>query len=115
MELIAVDAFARRIQQKRAGTGVREASKQIGISPATLSRVENKKIPDLETFGRICKWLGDDPSVYLGLAPRAVQGPKAQVHFKKGSAIEPDSAKALADMILLVQKALHEEDNVDQR
>lgn len=113
MELIAVDALARRIQEKRAGTGVREAAKQIGISPATLSRVENKKIPDLETFGRICKWLGDDPSRYLGLAPRTAQEPRVQVHFKKGSAIEPDSAKALAEMILLVHKALQDEDDVD--
>lgn len=113
MGSIAVDALARRILEKRAGMGVREAAKRIGISPATLSRVENKKIPDLETFGRICKWLGDDPSVYLGLAPRPTQGPRAQVHFKKGTAIEPDSARALAEMILAVQKALQDEDNVD--
>lgn len=111
MDPIAIDALARRIKEKRAGMGVRDAAKQIGVSPATLSRVENNKIPDLETFGRICKWLGDDPSVYLGLAPRSTLGPRAQVHFRKGSAIERDSAKALAEMILSVQKALQEEDN----
>ena len=80
------------------------------MSAATLSRVENKKIPDLETFGKICRWLGDDPASYLGLPTRGVESPRAQVHFKKGAAIEPDTAAALAQMILLAQKALRDED-----
>ncbi len=103
----AVEGLARRIQEKRAGMGIREAAKEVGVSAATLSRVENRKIPDLETFSRICHWLGDDPAVYLGLPTAAP--PRAQVHFKKGQAIEVDSAQALAEMILLTQKALLDE------
>lgn len=108
MNLNAVEGLARRIQEKRAGMGIREAAKAVGVSAATLSRVENKKIPDLETFGKICRWLGDDPALYLGLP--TTTAPKAQVHFKKGQAIELDSAQALAEMILLAQQALAEED-----
>jgi transcriptional regulator with XRE-family HTH domain len=111
MDFSAVESLAVRIQEKRGGMGIREAAKQVGVSPATLSRVENKKIPDLETFEKICQWLGDDPSLYLGIAASAKTIPCAQVHFKKGSAIEFDSAKALADMILLTHQALREEDD----
>ncbi len=91
--------------------GVREAAKEVGVSAATLSRVENGKLPDLETFGKICRWLGEDPAIFLGLEPRSVDAPRAQVHFKKGAAIELDSAEALAKMIILVQNTLREEDS----
>ena len=37
---------------------LRLAAQLIGISYATLSRLENKKIPDVITFAKCCKWLG---------------------------------------------------------
>lgn len=102
-----IEAMAERIQQRRAGRGIREAAKEVGVSPATLSRVENGKVPDLETFSKICAWLGDDPATFLGFgAAQSTAVPRAQVHFKKGAAIEQDSAKALSEMILLAQQAL---------
>lgn len=110
MNSIKIERLARRIQECRAGKGIREAAKEIGVSAATLSRVENGRIPDLETFGKICKWLHEDPAFYLGLntAPQATQN--ARVHFKKGAAIKQDSARALSEMILLAQKAFLEEE-----
>lgn len=42
-----------------------EASKQIGISKATLSRLEKGKMPDMETFGKCCTWLNDFPNNYF--------------------------------------------------
>jgi len=100
-----IELLAENILRKRSIKGVRAAAVDIGISSATLSRVENKKVPDLETFGKICKWLGDDPSIYLGLV-NTNQAPQVRVHFKKESAIATDTAKALSEMILLAQKAL---------
>lgn len=91
--------------------GIREAAKEANVSPATLSRVENGKVPDLETFSKICQWLGQDPAEFLGF--RAAQTSlqhSAQVHFRKGSAIEVDSAIALGEMILAAQKALLKEE-----
>lgn len=91
--------------------GIRETARLVGISPATLSRVENQKIPDLETFSKICKWLGKDPALFLGLPTTPIStAPTALVHFKKGAAIKKDSAKALGEMILAVRQALLEED-----
>lgn len=34
------------------------ACAEIGISKATLSRIENGKTPEIDTFLKICDWLG---------------------------------------------------------
>lgn len=102
--------LAQRIQEYRAGKGIREAAREVGVSPSTLSRVENGHIPDLETYRKICIWLNEDPAVYLGLKPESTGTTTARVHFKKGAAIKPDSAKALSEMILLAQQAFLEEE-----
>ncbi len=42
-----------------------DCCKQIGISTATLSRIENGKTPDIITFFSIIKWLDAKPSDYI--------------------------------------------------
>ena len=111
---IGIEELAERVKQRRAGQGIRDAAKDVGVSSATLSRVENGKVPDLDTFGKICSWLGDDPAIYLGLAASATTlQPRVQVHFKKGAAIKKDSAVALSEMIMLAQQALMSEEFQD--
>jgi transcriptional regulator with XRE-family HTH domain len=111
MGSIRIDRLAQRIQERRAGKGIRETASEVGVSAATLSRVENGGIPDLETFGKICRWLAEDPAIYLGLETTgSPPTPKARVHFKKGTTVRKDSARALGEMILAVQQALREED-----
>lgn len=36
---------------------VRQAADQVGVSAATFSRIQNGALPDIETFGKACKWL----------------------------------------------------------
>lgn len=112
MNTIKILDLAERLKQQRLGKGVREVAKEVGISPSTLSRVENGKIPDLETFGKLCSWLGDDPSIYLGLQAVNEGIAKAQVHFKKESAIKPETALALSEMIMLAQQILLNEETI---
>jgi transcriptional regulator with XRE-family HTH domain len=109
MDSIRIQQLAQRIQERRAGKGIREAAKEVGVSPATLSRVENSQVPDLETYRKICLWLDEDPALFLGFKPESTGTPTARVHFKKGAAIKPDSAKALSEMILRAQQAFEEE------
>ena len=45
--------------------GVREFAREIGISAATLSRIERGKLPDIETFGKLCSVLKLDPADIL--------------------------------------------------
>lgn len=111
MSDIKISQLAARVQERRAGKGVREAAAEVGVSPATLSRVENGGVPDLETFAKVCSWLGEDPGVYLGIHQSAsLPTQTALVHFKKGSTVKRDSAKALGELILAAQQALLAED-----
>lgn len=112
MNTVKIVELAERLRHQRLGKGIREVAIEVGVSAATLSRVENGKIPDLETFGKICLWLGDDPSIYLGFQAAYGSIAKAQVHFKKEAAIKPETALALSEMIMLAQQALLHEDNI---
>lgn len=108
MPKLSLPALGRMLIEKRGALGVREASADIGISPATLSRVERGHLPDLATFKSICAWLEIDPGEVLGVsrerAPKSSM-PKAGVHFRKDRVLQPATAEALAQMILAAQRA----------
>jgi len=106
MPKLTLQALGRKLMEKREGRGIREVAHEIGVSPATLSRVERGHLPDLETFGKVCKWLKLDPSEVLGVKSVAVATPKVAVHFRKDRALSPETAQALAKMILAAQRAL---------
>ena len=53
-----------RFERHRRGIGVRQAAKEIAISPATVSRIENRKPMTAEGFMLICRWLKSDPLFY---------------------------------------------------
>lgn len=55
------------VRTKRLERGLREVSKEIGtVSPSTLSRVENGKVPDIDTFLALCDWLNVSPADLFG-------------------------------------------------
>lgn len=46
------------LKEKRGKRGLRATADEIeGVSYATLSRIEQGRIPDVDTFVKICKWL----------------------------------------------------------
>ncbi len=50
--------LSKMLNQKRGNKGLRETAEEIGgVSASTLSRIEQGKVPDVDTFIRICKWL----------------------------------------------------------
>ena len=51
-----------------------EACKEIGISKATLSRLENSKLPGVETLGKVCAWLGTEPNKYFVIIRKRQEG-----------------------------------------
>jgi transcriptional regulator with XRE-family HTH domain len=55
-----------------------EACEQIGISKATLWRLENSKIPDVETLGKCCAWLGTQPNKYFVIFAKRQDGFKPE-------------------------------------
>jgi transcriptional regulator with XRE-family HTH domain len=110
MTEIAIGVLAERLKSKRAGQGVRAVAKEIGISAATYSRVENGNVPDLETFRKLCVWVAIDPNDILGV-PNALESstPRALVHFKNDDAMPPELARAMGEMILKAQQAMRED------
>jgi len=50
------------------------ACKEIGISKATLSRLEKSKLPDVETLGKVCTWLGTEPNKYFVIIRKRQDG-----------------------------------------
>ena len=102
----SLTTLGQMITEKRGSRGVRVTAAKIGISPATLSRIEKGHLPDLENFQKICRWLRVDPSLVLGFDADTGSQPVASVHFRKDQTMKLETAKALATMILAAQRAL---------
>ena len=97
------------VREKRGERGLRDVAAEVETSPATLSRIESGKMPDLHTFGKICRWLGVDPASLLDV-PTHAQGfepPRlASAHLKADREVDPNTAKALANAIIRAQSIL---------
>jgi transcriptional regulator with XRE-family HTH domain len=107
MAKLTLQTLGRKLAEKRGAVGIRETARSIGVSPATLSRVERGHMPDLETFGKICRWLNVDPADVLGTSSStAAAAATVGVHFRKDQTLKPETAHALAQMILAAQRAL---------
>lgn len=105
--------FGRLIAAKRGLKGIRTAAAEAGVSTATLSRVENGHMPDLETFAKICKWLGHDPREFLGLeAGKDIPPRRTVVHFKKNKTVSMETATALGELILAAEDAMNDAPNI---
>jgi len=92
------------VRKQRGNKTLREAAKEIRISAATLMRVEAGRVPDVETFGKICRWLGVAPGAYLGFTPTSIQQPQPfaafSAHLKADSTANQKTVHALATMIM---------------
>ena len=100
--------LARLVAEKRGKVGIRATARQIGLSPATLSRVENGRLPDLDNFTRICRWLDVNPADLLGFDPQARSLPVAAVHFRSQAALSSATSAALQELIVEAQKTFAE-------
>ena len=96
------------VMERRGSEGVREFAKKLGVSPATLSRVENGKLPDLETFSKICDKLDLDPAEILQVGKKSTahsNPPTAvHVHFRADPHQDAEAAQDLAKLILAAQR-----------
>jgi transcriptional regulator with XRE-family HTH domain len=103
------------VRKKRGDYKLRETAREIGIGPATLMRVESGRIPDIETFGRLCKWLQIDPGSFLGFSQASAETGTAtpaegspifvSAHLKVDQTPQSVTVNALARMILLAVKS----------
>lgn len=95
--------LAGMIKEKRGKKVLREISLEIGgVSPATLSRVEQGKIPDVDTFIKLCKWLGTSTDTFI-MDHSVVETKSNQehivAHLRADRELEPSMVEMLLKMI----------------
>lgn len=101
--MFTLENLGRLVQERRGTRGVREVAREIGISHATLSRVESGHLPDLENYQKICTWLGVEVAHVKGMPATTSREKAPQIHFRKEPTVSPETAEALAQMILAAQ------------
>jgi transcriptional regulator with XRE-family HTH domain len=93
------------LAKHRGNMGVRAAAEEIGISPSTLSRIENGHVPDIGTLEKVCQWIGEDSAKYTGVG-------NLQIAFKNKRAVPQQTARSLAN---LIEKASQQFIKIDAR
>jgi transcriptional regulator with XRE-family HTH domain len=101
MSEITLKNIGAALRRERGDMGLRETAKEIGISPATLSRVEGGKFPDIDTFRKICQWMELDAGKVLGTKiDDSVIVSAPMVHLKAEKNLSEKAVKALSSMII---------------
>lgn len=109
MTLLRLGALLR---ERRGGRGIREVAQEIGVSAATLTRIEAGRLPDLLTFRKICTWLKIDPGQILGIPAQQASEPsvevtsEAAVHLRADQALPQAAASDLAQLIVCAHREL---------
>lgn len=71
-ELFRKDLIIQRVIELE--TTIREAAKIANVSASTISRIENRKSFDMETFVKLCLWLKSEPSKYFQVTSERQDG-----------------------------------------
>lgn len=114
-EYPSLRSLGRLVAEKRGKVGIRATAREIGLSPATLSRVENGQMPDLANFTKICRWLEVDPARVLGFEPEKLGRPVAAVQFRSQTTVSLRTAGALQELIIKAQSMLSKGDDGEER
>lgn len=103
-----IESLSTLIRSKRGSKGLREAAKEIGnVSTSTLSRVENGKMPDMETFLALCTWL-EVPPANLIKSDQDTAEPEVKplnasealaIQLRADKNLDPATANALAELV----------------
>ena len=112
MPKISLENLGTIVRRKRGDRGLRSVAAEIGVSAPTLSRIESGKMPDLQTFGKLCNWLQIDPASLLGIGVQPEQAPDtgiAAAHLRANREISHETASALARLIVRAQQILADE------
>ena len=109
------DKLATLVRSKRGNRGLRETAKEIGkVSPSTISRVENGKTPDMETFLALCDWLEVPPAELINSTEEKKDSntPEAiAIQLRADKNLDPAVADALASLVKAAYKDLSQNKN----
>ena len=98
------ELLASMIKSKRGKKGLRDTATEIGnISSATLSRVEQGNLPDVETFIRLCNWLGVSTETFVTGAQidssELSEKDKIVYQLRSSQVLDPETIRAMITMV----------------
>ena len=98
------ELLASMIKSRRGKKGLRDTSIEIGcVSPATLSRIEQGNLPDVETFIRLCKWLNVSTETFVSGDKSEVvelsEKDKIVYQLRSSQDLDSDTVNAMITMI----------------
>jgi transcriptional regulator with XRE-family HTH domain len=104
--------LAHRVKARRAAIGLsqRAAARDIGVSAATVSRLEQgNRLPEIATILRIAEWLGDEPLAM----PHPGQGRAStieaiELQLRQDASLEPADAELIIGMVRLAYNHLRQ-------
>ncbi|MDJ1485948.1 helix-turn-helix transcriptional regulator [Cytophagaceae bacterium YF14B1] len=110
---INTDMLSAMIKEKRGERSLRQIATEIGdVSIATLSRVEQGKIPDLDTFVKLCRWLEVSGDVFINNSKNSKQeneeqsvAEKVAIQLRADRTLSKKTVDALIQMINLAYAA----------
>ena len=107
------EKLANLVRSKRGNKGLRETAKEIGnVSPSTISRVENGKTPDMDTFLALCEWLDVSPAEFIQNTEEEqdLKTPEEiAIRLRSDKNLDPAIANALAILIKAAYRDLTSE------
>jgi transcriptional regulator with XRE-family HTH domain len=97
-----LEDLGRLVAQRRTELklSLREACEASGVPVATLSRIEQGRMPDLATFQRVVQWLGVPAARFFNTTERAESTPEAIAeHLMADPALSEGAADKIAGIV----------------
>ena len=98
----SLEDLGRLVSQRRTELklSLREASEASGVPVATLSRIEQGRMPDLATFQRVIGWLGVPAARFFNTTERVENTPEAIAeHLMADPALPEGAADKIAGIV----------------
>jgi transcriptional regulator with XRE-family HTH domain len=88
-------------QRRRSlGMSLREAAESSGVPVATLSRIEQGRMPDLGTFTRVVEWIGERPERFFAPTERVENtADTIAEHLRADPTLSDDAANKIASIV----------------
>ncbi len=100
------ELLAGMIKDKRGERGLRAVADEIGnVSFVTLSRIEQGKLPDVDTYIRLCSWLNVSTDTFINkdsnkkLKDELSVREEVVAHLRADRTLSQDTSDALIKMI----------------
>ncbi len=102
MSTLNISLLSDMVKTRRGAKGLRDTAKEIGeISASTLSRIEQGKVPDVDTFMKLCDWLQVSADTFFNnTSQKAVQ---VNAHLRAEKELPPNTVNALIKLINLAE------------